>query len=143
MTSDDEELRVGVDVVSVSAVEHSIARFGERYLQHVFSEAEQHDCVGSARHQAEGLAARFAAKEAAIKVLRPEGIAGLWTSIEVSRLPSGATSLKLSGVASELADDAGISTFAVSLAHEGDVAVAVVLATCHSVPDLDRSLQAD
>jgi holo-[acyl-carrier protein] synthase len=125
-------VRVGVDLVSIAEVQRSIETFGDRYTERLFSAHERASCAGDARTVAEGLAARFAAKEAAIKVLRPEGPAGLWRSIEVVRAQSGACDLRLSGEAARLAAAAGIETVAVSLAHERDMAVAVVLATYRS-----------
>ena len=139
MTSDNEDIRVGVDLARVSDIESSIARYGERYLRHVFTTAEQEQCSGSPRHLAEGLAARFAAKEATIKVLRPAGIGGLWTSIEVRRQPSGAAELHLHDVASALANEAGIERISLSLAHEGDIAVAVVVAIARPRPATDTA----
>jgi holo-[acyl-carrier protein] synthase len=127
-------VRVGVDLVSISEVQHSIEVFGERYTERLFSAHERASCVGDPRTIAEGLAARFAAKEAAIKVLRPDGAAGLWRSIEVVRAESGACDLRFTGDAATLAADAGIETVAVSLAHERDMAVAVVLATFREDP---------
>jgi holo-[acyl-carrier protein] synthase len=122
-------VRVGVDLVSITEVQRSVETFGDGYLDRLFSAHERASCVGDARTIAAGLAARFAAKEAAIKVLRPEGAAGLWRSIEVVRAESGACDLRFTGEAAVLAKDAGIETVAVSLAHEHDMAVAVVLAT--------------
>jgi holo-[acyl-carrier protein] synthase len=122
-------VRVGVDLVSITEVQRSIETFGDRYTDRLFSAHERASCVGDPRTIAAGLAARFAAKEAAIKVLRPEGAAGLWRSIEVVRAESGACDLRFTGEAATLAADAGIETVAVSLAHEHDMAVAVVLAT--------------
>ena len=68
-----------------------------------------------------GPAARFAAKEATIKVLRPDDVRIDWRSIEVHREDSGACGLRLSDSAAELADAAGISSLAVSLTHENRV----------------------
>ncbi len=71
-------IRVGVDVVAVSDVAESVDRFGDRYLDRIFTPHEVAYCRsehGSGRgtqgYSAESLAARFAAKEAVVKVLRP------------------------------------------------------------------------
>ena len=77
--------------------------------------------------RAASLAARFAAKEATIKVLRPEGHQPDWRSVEVRRDPNGWCTLALTGHAAALAEQAGIADLAVSLTHEGDVAAAVVV----------------
>ena len=75
------------------------------------------------------LAARFAAKEATIKALRVDGAQPPWTSMEVRRHQSGWCEMHLSGKAARLAKTRGINQLAVSLSHEGDLAIAVVVAT--------------
>ncbi len=128
-------IRVGTDVVAVHQVADSVARFGTRYLQRVYTEHEISSCTGSPPVRAAGLAARFAAKEATIKVLRPVGHQPDWRSVEVRRDPRGWCTMALSGHAAALADQAGIGDLAVSLTHEGDVAAAVVVALCRSGTD--------
>jgi len=128
-------IRVGTDVVAVHQVADSVARFGTRYLQRVYTEHEISSCTGSPPVRAAGLAARFAAKEATIKVLRPVGHQPDWRSVEVRRDPRGWCTMALSGHAAALADQAGIADLAVSLTHEGDVAAAVVVALCRSGTD--------
>jgi len=125
-------IRVGTDVVAVRQVADSVARFGARYLQRVYTEHEISSCTGSPPVRAAGLAARFAAKEATIKVLRPVGHQPDWRSVEVRRDSRGWCTMALSGHAAALADQAGIADLAVSLTHEGDVAAAVVVALCRS-----------
>jgi holo-[acyl-carrier protein] synthase len=116
-------LRVGVDLVSVSRIAESVARFGDRFVRRLFTDGEiayAHSAPGLA---AERLAARFAAKEATKKALGlTEGVA--WRDIEVRRAPSGAVDLVLHGAAAAVAT----SDLALSLSHEGDYAVAVVVA---------------
>jgi holo-[acyl-carrier protein] synthase len=121
-------LRVGVDLARIDDTARSLERFGQRYLQRVFTAREAADCLAAPAHAAARLAARFAAKEAAIKVLRPDHWVD-WRSIEVIRKAPGFTELALSGDAAELAQAAGLEDFAVSLAHEGHYATAVVVAS--------------
>lgn len=121
-------LRVGVDVMDVNAVAESVSRFGDSYLCRVYTDHEVDTCAGPPQVRAARLAARFAAKEAAIKVLRPPGRHPDWRSIEVRRHPEGWCDLILSGEAAVLAAAQGITSFAVSLSHEGGVAAAVVVA---------------
>jgi holo-[acyl-carrier protein] synthase len=122
-------LRVGIDLVEVAGVRDSLRAHAERYLNRIYTEREVADCGGAAEIRADSLAARFAAKEATLKILGPaqEGVG--WRSIEVVREPAGLISLELSGRAAELAREARISALAVSLSHEGDLAGAVVVAT--------------
>jgi holo-[acyl-carrier protein] synthase len=123
-------LRVGVDVMAIGAVAESIARFGSRYLRRVYTDHELESSAGAPPVRAARLAARFAAKEATVKVLRPSGHRPDWRAIEVRRHPGGWCDLVLSGEAAALAAEQGIGTMAVSLSHEAGVAAAVVVATC-------------
>jgi holo-[acyl-carrier protein] synthase len=125
-------LRVGTDLVPVDQVAESVARFGERYLGRVYTAHEVSCCQGTPSVVAAGLAARFAAKEATIKVLRPTGTTPPGSSIEVHRHPSGWCDLRLHGEAARQAAEQGITELAVSLSHESGIAAAVVLARCGS-----------
>lgn len=75
----------------------------------------------------DSLAARFAAKEAVVKVLRPSADRPEWRSIEVHRMAAGWCEIRLTGRAAALAEAEGITEFAVSLTHEPPVAAAVVV----------------
>ena len=125
-------IRVGADVVAVRQVSESVDSFGSRYLNRVYTEHELQSCSGSPDVRAASLAARFAAKEATFKVLRPIGQQLDWRSVEVRRHAGGWCTMALSGDAATLAEDAGIADLAVSLTHEGDIAAAVVVALCRS-----------
>lgn len=119
---------VGVDLVQISHIADSMQRFGERFLEKVYTEDELSYCLSDPGSAVSRLAARFAAKEAARKVLRI-GEAGLgWRSIEVVRATEGWCDLALHGDAAALADQRGLFGFSVCLSHEGDYATAVVLA---------------
>lgn len=120
-------VRVGIDLVSVQSVEESVRTHGERYLDRVYTERELSECSTSAGVDIERLAARFAAKEAALKVLRPHGEGVSWRAIEVRRDPLGWVDLELTGQAAALAAEAGLTHFAVSLTHEAGFASAVVV----------------
>jgi holo-[acyl-carrier protein] synthase len=127
-------VRVGIDAQSVIEVGDAIERHGDRYRRRLFTEAEVSACGGwgAPRDQsAEGLAARFAAKEAVLKVLRVGARVPRWTEIEIVRETSGWTSLRLTGLAQQLAQDASLTGFEVSLSHTRDTAVAVVIASEH------------
>jgi holo-[acyl-carrier protein] synthase len=126
-------LRVGLDLVEVAQVERALARFGARYVDRLFTVQEQADCAGPPALRARGLAARFAAKEAFVKVLDLTAARPPWTSIEVRRTESGAPELELHGAALELARSTGLGDIALSLTHEDHTAAAVVV-----VPVLPR-----
>jgi holo-[acyl-carrier protein] synthase len=123
--------RVGVDLADVAAVRTSLESFGDRFVRRIFTEHET-ACCRSVHHpsgyDASALAARFAAKEAVLKVLRPRGARPEWRAIEVRRHPDGWCSVLLSGSAAALAAAQGISEISVSLSHEGPVAAAVACA---------------
>lgn len=132
------KVRVGVDLVPVADVAESVRQFGDRYLERIFT-AHEIDCCRradvrtrrrNAGYSAESLAARFAAKEATIKVLRPAGWRPDWRTIEVRRASGGWCEIHLSGPAADLANEAGIEELEVSLTHESMVAVAVVVGRC-------------
>jgi holo-[acyl-carrier protein] synthase len=125
-------LRVGTDLVLIDTVRGSIETHAEHYLERVYTQREVEDCRGPQGLDAERLAARFAAKEATLKVLRPRDEGIPWNSIEVRRDPSGWVELELSGPAAALAADAGVTELSLSIAHEGDFATAVVVADCSS-----------
>src|SRR5581483_9426363 len=123
------QLRVGVDLVDVADVSDSLRAHEGRYLRRIYTDGEIADCGGAGAPRAESLAARFAAKEAVLKVLGPAQDGVGWRSIEVVRDSSGSPSLALTGRAAELAREAGVAELAVSLTHEAGLAAAVVVAT--------------
>jgi holo-[acyl-carrier protein] synthase len=116
--------RVGIDLVAVESIAASVRTHGERYLRRIFTEQELADCAGAP----ERLAARYAAKEATLKVLRPGPEESVpWNEIEVVRNPAGWVELALSGRAAELAAVTGIGGLSVSLTHEAEYASAIVI----------------
>jgi holo-[acyl-carrier protein] synthase len=120
---------VGTDLIEVGRVSESIARFGERYISKIYTEDEATYCASNGPGSAPHFAARFAAKEATMKVLRPAPSEALgWRSIEVVRSEQGWCELRLHGAARTLARRAGLRAFAVSLSHEDRYATAVVIA---------------
>ncbi len=123
----DSQSRVGCDVVLVSDIAASIEAFGDRFLTRVFSPRELASCGGPRSDQQ--LSARFAGKEAVIKVLRPAPDVALpLRTIEILRAEWGGCTVALSGQASTLAAAQGIADIAVSLSHESLVAMAVAFA---------------
>jgi len=123
---------VGIDLVMVSRVEASLARFGERFLRRVFTDGEIAYATSSPAVAAERLAARFAAKEATLKALGLVDHGVGWRQIEVAREDSGRCRLILHGAARAAADDAGVAELSLSLTHEGDYSAAIVLAVRHA-----------
>jgi holo-[acyl-carrier protein] synthase len=129
MGRDNVAVRVGIDVISINEVERAAARFGDRYERVLFTDGERGDAPRWGRSRAESLAARFSAKEAVIKVLRPApGGEPPWLDVEVARHRHGWCEIRLRGRAASLARQAGLGRWSVSLTHHGDVAAAVVAA---------------
>ncbi len=118
---------VGVDLAEVSEVQRSIDLFGTQYLDRIFTPGEQAQSAESS-DPTPHLAARFAAKEATIKVLSVDDAIPPWTSMELKREPSGGSTLQLTGAAARLALEKGIDSLLVTLSHESDMAIAVVVA---------------
>ena len=125
-------LRVGIDLVVVEEISESLATHGAHYLDRVFTPGEQRDCTTPAGLDPARLAARFAVKEATMKVLRIGDHALAWTDIEVRRDPEGWVDVALAGRAAALAGEVGISDLAASLTHERGHAAAVVVAEIRS-----------
>jgi holo-[acyl-carrier protein] synthase len=120
---------VGSDIVWVPDIRESVQQFGERYLRFIFTEKEIANCTRNKEDiSCWGLAARFAAKEATMKLLRPDRDQLLpWRSIEVVQSLNGAVNIKLHEPASRMADAAGIDQITLSMSHERDYATAVVV----------------
>lgn len=117
----------GVDICEVSRMGASIARFGDRFLQRVFTEGEIRYCQ-SKRNAVERFAARFAAKEAAMKALGTGASRGVtWTSIEVAHAPGGRPVLRLTGKTSEIANRLGVNRISLSVTHTESTAMAIVI----------------
>ena len=117
----------GIDVAEVPRIARSIARFGERFLKRVFTEGEIRYC-DSKVNRAERYAARFAAKEAAMKALGTGWNHGVrWRDIEVRRQPGGRPTLAFHGKAAEFAARLGTKNIALSLTHTESQAFAQVI----------------
>ncbi len=119
-------LGLGLDAVDVERFRRLLER-RPGILERMFSAAERGDLAGRA-DPVPGLAARFAAKEAAMKALRVGLFAVGLAELEVRRDPSGAPRLVLSGRAARRAEALGVAALEVSLTHTDTLAAAVVVA---------------
>lgn len=118
----------GVDLAEVERVRRSVERFGDRFLERVFTQGER-AYAGDGPRRNEHLAARFAAKEAVFKALGTGWAQGVgWTDIEVVREASGRPVLLLHGKAREVAETLGVRRWHLSLTHTGTMAMASVIA---------------
>ena len=117
----------GIDLVEIRRIQQSFERYGKRFLDRVFTAAEQAYCMRK-RKAAESLAARFAAKEAGAKALGTGISRGVnWLEIEVSREPGGRPTLRFHGRAAQIAEHMGVAHTALSLTHTSELAMASVL----------------
>jgi holo-[acyl-carrier protein] synthase len=122
-------LGVGTDLIETKRIEVSIDRFGERFLERVFTTGEIAYCLRKKKNAAESFAARFAAKEAGAKALGTGISRGVtWKELEVRREANGRPTLHLSGRAAELAGAMGVRRMQLSLTHSRELAMAVVVA---------------
>jgi holo-[acyl-carrier protein] synthase len=120
-------LGLGTDLIETRRVQQSIDRFGERFLERIFSAGEIAYCKRK-KNAAESFAARFAAKEAGAKALGTGISHGVsWKEFEVKREASGKPSLHLSGRAAQLAGGVGVRRIQLSLTHSRELAMAVVV----------------
>src|SRR6202162_6514866 len=117
----------GIDIAEVPRIAESIERFGERFLHRVFTEGEIRYCDSKA-NRVELTAARFAAKEAAMKALGTGWSHGVrWRDCEVARLPGGRPTIAFRGKAGEIAARLGVKNAALSLSHTAEQAIAQVI----------------
>ena len=120
-------LGTGIDITEVPRVAESISRFGTRFLQRVYTEGEIRYCESKA-NRVERYAARFAAKEAAMKALGTGWSRGIrWRDIEVYRQPGSRPTIRFHGKASEFAARMGVTNIALSLSHTAEQAIASVI----------------
>lgn len=120
-------LGIGTDLAEVGRIRNSIAQFGDRFLNRIYTENERAYAASKA-NAAERFAARFAAKEAGMKAIGTGWRRGVtWRDFEVINERSGRPTLLLSGVAREVADQLGVSRITISLTHTQDMAFAVVI----------------
>ncbi|HWT66648.1 MAG TPA: holo-ACP synthase [Terracidiphilus sp.] len=117
----------GIDITEISRIQNSLDRFGQRFLDRIYTPAEQAYCLRK-RKAAESLAARFAAKEAGAKALGTGISHGVnWLEIEVVREPSGRPTLRFHGRAAQFAERLGATHASLSLTHTGELAMASVI----------------
>lgn len=123
-----EVVGIGIDLVDCGRIERMLSDHGQAFLDRVYTPAEQAYC-GRSRNQVERLAARYAAKEAALKALGTGMRDGMsWTEIEVSHDALGAPVVTLHGEVARVAAARGVGRLAVSLTHAGGLAMAEVMA---------------
>jgi holo-[acyl-carrier protein] synthase len=117
----------GIDIAEVPRIRQSIERFGERFLQRIFTPGEIRYCDSKA-NRFERYAARFAAKEAAMKALGTGWNHGVrWRDCEVTRMPGGRPTMTFHGKAGDFAAKLGAKNIALSISHTVEQAIAQVI----------------
>src|ERR1039458_4571099 len=104
----------GIDIAEVPRIRQSIERFGQRFLQRIYTPGEMRYCDSKANRM-ERYAARFAAKEAARKALGTCcNLAVRWRDWEVDRRPGSRPTIAFHGRAAEFAANLGVKNAALS-----------------------------
>jgi holo-[acyl-carrier protein] synthase len=120
-------LGIGVDLIECARIQHSLDRFGERFLHRVFTDGEIEYSM-SMKFPARHLAARFAGKEAVSKAFGTGiGKSMGWRNIDIQKKSSGEPFLVFSGPARELATKRGVTSALITLSHTDHHAMAVVV----------------
>jgi holo-[acyl-carrier protein] synthase len=118
---------LGVDIAEIDRIEKSIERHGEAFLNRIYTPDEIRYCERH-KHKSERYAARFAAKEAAMKALGTGWRKGVrWRDIEVRNEPGGKPGIFFHGVAGEHARRLGTARSSLSITHSGNLAFAQVI----------------
>jgi len=117
----------GIDLAEVPRIRASIERYGDRFLDRIYTPLER-AYVQRKANKFERYAARFAAKEAGMKALGTGWRRGVtWQDFEVVNLPSGRPTLRLHGVAKQIAEKLGVRAVQLSLTHTAESGMAFVI----------------
>lgn len=112
----------GLDIVEIARIKRALDRWGARFLERVYTQAEIELC----QNRAPELASRFAAKEAVAKAFRDNsGIS--WRDIEILSDQSGAPIVYLHGKARAKAEEFGLKELVITLSHSREYAIASVV----------------
>jgi holo-[acyl-carrier protein] synthase len=120
-------ISIGIDIIEVARIREVLART-PRFAGRVFTAAERAYCDGRGAVAAQHYAARFAAKEAALKALQTGWRGGIgWQDVEVASRESGAPFLIFSGLVQELFEKSGATAAHLSMSHTSEHAIAQVV----------------
>ena len=114
---------IGTDIIEIERIRHAIDRWGDRFLNRVYT-APELALYGTRAHS---LAASFASKEAVMKVLGTGNRGVAWREIETLYHPSGKPHIRLNGRAELEAGKLGITEIDVSLSHSREYAIATAI----------------
>ncbi len=114
---------IGTDIIEIDRIRQTIERWGDRFLNRVYTQEE----LSVYGHRPHSLAASFASKEAVMKVLGTGNRGVAWLEIETLFHPSGKPIIKLNGRAKKEADKLGIKEIDVSMSHSRKYATATAI----------------
>ena len=121
------KISVGNDIIENSRIKEALDKFGDKFLERVFTKEEKEYCF-SKKDPVPYLGARFACKEAFIKALELEkGINLDFKEIELKGNFFGKKNLALSGMAEELFKEKGFDEISVSISHVKEISTAIVI----------------
>ncbi|MFW5498726.1 MULTISPECIES: holo-[acyl-carrier-protein] synthase [unclassified Maridesulfovibrio] len=117
---------LGIDITELDRIKRSLNKYGERFAEKILTPAEME--LIPAKNPVPYVAARFAAKEAAVKALGTGFAEGItFHTIEITRVESGAPQLNFLGKALERSKMMGVEGIHISITHGRDTAAAVVV----------------
>ena len=117
----------GIDLAEVDRIRQAVERYGQRFLERIYTPAEI-AYVERKANRFERYAARFAAKEAGMKAIGTGWRHGVrWQDFEVANLPSGRPTLRLHGEAERFAKRLGVQSVSLSLTHTAKEGMAFVI----------------
>jgi len=118
---------IGIDIISIARI-HEALRRTPRFAERVYTRLEREYCESRGTVAAQHYAARFAAKEAALKALQTGWSGGIsWQDVEVAAKDSGAPVILFHGRALELYEATGATRAHISIAHTSEHAIAEVI----------------
>ena len=116
-------LHTGIDIIEIPRIKKALARWGDAFLNRIYTEAE----IQRYRNKPASLAARFACKEAVMKLLGTGRRGVSWRDIETLSHPGGRPVVNLYGRARDKAGSLGVREISVSLSHSKEYAIASVI----------------
>jgi holo-[acyl-carrier protein] synthase len=118
---------LGLDIAEIDRITAALTRHGAAILERLYTPTEVAYCERH-KNKFERYAARFAAKEAAMKALGTGWTRGVrWRDIEVANDPGGKPTLRFQGVAREFAEKLGVKNISLTITHSGNLALAQVI----------------
>jgi holo-[acyl-carrier protein] synthase len=125
----------GIDLVDFPRIEQMVERHGDRFVNRVFTEAEQAYARAN-RNSIEKYAGRFAAKEAILKLVGTGWRGKIkWTDIEVINDAAGRPEVTLSGEVKRIAETLKITHVSLSITHTANFAIASAVALSRTNED--------